>query len=78
MSSREYFTMFITFQINAKNAAAKKFTATLKSHGIEEDFIQSRSSRAASITNDTGDDYDDDFDNEATYSKSREEEVETW
>ncbi|KAK3094026.1 hypothetical protein FSP39_023139 [Pinctada imbricata] len=65
-------------QINAKNAAAKKFSATLKSHGIDEDMIQSHSSRAASLYNDshTGDDYDDDFDHDATYSKSRDDDME--
>lgn len=60
-------------QVNAKNAADKKFSATLRSVGLDEDFVQTRSSLAGSVRDDTADeDYDDDFD--ATYSKSLEAE----
>ncbi|XP_033735451.1 protein FAM161B-like [Pecten maximus] len=56
-------------QVNAKASAEKKFAATLRNHGIDEDFVQSRSSRAASVVNDDSDEnYEDDFD--ATYAKS--------
>ncbi|XP_062593301.1 protein FAM161A-like [Saccostrea cucullata] len=58
-------------QVNAKNAVNKKFTATLRSVGLDEDFVQTRSSHAGSVRDDTADDYDDDFD--ASYSKSRDE-----
>ncbi|KAL5008569.1 hypothetical protein ScPMuIL_014150 [Solemya velum] len=55
-------------QINAKKAAERKFSATLRNVGLDEDFIQSRSSRTASLTG--GDDtYEDDF--EGTNLKTR-------
>ncbi|XP_069118538.1 protein FAM161A-like [Argopecten irradians] len=56
-------------QVNAKASAEKKFAATLRNHGIDEDFVQSRSSRAGSVVNgDVDRSYEDDFD--ATYAKS--------
>ncbi|OWF45708.1 protein FAM161A-like [Mizuhopecten yessoensis] len=61
-------------QVNAKATAEKKFATTLKNHGIDEDFVQSRSSRAASVVNDDGEEnYEDDFD--ATYAKSPDDEM---
>lgn len=58
--------------MNAKVSAEKKFAATLKNHGLDEDFVQSRSSRTGSVVNDYDDDYEDDFD--ATYAKSADDE----
>lgn len=62
-------------QVNAKKKAEKKFNATLKSVGLDEDFVQSRGSRSASVHDHTDDYSDDDFeetpvmgDNE-TYTK---------
>lgn len=61
-------------QINAKNKAEKKFNATLRSVGLDEDFVHSRGSRSASV-HDYTDDYDDDFEDtamrkqEETYTK---------
>ncbi|KAL4238734.1 hypothetical protein ACF0H5_003441 [Mactra antiquata] len=58
-------------QINAKNKAEKKFNATLRSVGLDEDFVHSRGSRSASV-HDPTDDYDDD-DFEDTAMKYHEE-----
>jgi hypothetical protein len=52
----------------------KKYSATLKSVGLDEDFVQTRSSLAGSVRDDSADNYDDDFD--ATYSKSKDESFE--
>ncbi|KAH3852892.1 protein FAM161B-like [Dreissena polymorpha] len=46
-------------QINAKKKAEKKFNATLRSVGLDEEFIESRGSHSASVN-----DYQDDFDND--------------
>lgn len=54
-------------QTNAKKSAEKKFNATLRSVGLDEDFIESRGSRSASVRDDYTDEYDDDFDD--TYVK---------
>ncbi|XP_060074580.1 protein FAM161B-like [Ylistrum balloti] len=60
-------------QVNARASAEKKFASTLRNYGIDEDFVQSRSSRAASVVNDDGNEnYEDDFD--ATYAKSVDDE----
>lgn len=40
--------------------------------GLDDDFVQTRSSQAGSVRDDTAEDYDDDFD--GTYSKSLEAE----
>ena len=65
-------------QINAKKKAEKKFNATLRSVGLDEDFVHSRGSRSVSLRDDT-DQYDDDFDDTAdryeddTYVKHQQE-----
>ena len=63
------------FQLNAGKAADKKFTTTLKSAGIDEDFLRSRGSASPTTRYGEYDDEDEDDDN-ATYTKSmhREEE----
>ncbi|XP_071164391.1 protein FAM161A-like [Mytilus edulis] len=61
-------------QVNAKKTAEKKFTAKLQSHGLNEDALQTRSSRTVSV-HDSYDSYDDDFDD--TYIKTKEVEVES-
>lgn len=61
-------------KVNAKKTAEKKFTAKLRSHGLDEDALQTRSSRTASVHDDY-DSYDDDFDD--TYIKTKEVEVES-
>ncbi|XP_063429193.1 protein FAM161A-like [Mytilus trossulus] len=61
-------------QVNAKKTAEKKFTAKLHSHGLNEDALQTRSSRTVSV-HDSYDSYDDDFDD--TYIKTKEVEVES-
>ncbi|XP_045167676.2 protein FAM161B-like [Mercenaria mercenaria] len=55
-------------QVNAKKKAEKKFNATLRSVGLDEEFVQSRGSRSASV-HDYTDDYDDDDDFEDTAVK---------
>ncbi|XP_067682291.1 protein FAM161A-like [Haliotis asinina] len=62
-------------QVNARKVAEKKFSNTLKSVGLDEDFLHSRSSAThshSSVNNSQvvdGDDYDDDsFDNTALKS----------
>ncbi|CAC5422067.1 FAM161A [Mytilus coruscus] len=61
-------------QVNAKKSAEKKFTAKLRSHGVDEEALQTRSSRTVSV-HDSYDSYDDDFDD--TYMKTKEVEVES-
>ena len=60
--------------MNAKKAAEKKFSAKLRSHGLNEDALQSKSSRTVSV-HDSYDSYDDDFDD--TYVKKKEVEAES-
>ncbi|WAR19576.1 F161A-like protein [Mya arenaria] len=68
-----------TTQVNAKKKAEKKFNATLRSVGLDEDFVQSRGSCSASVQDYT-DEYDDDFEDTAvkhredTYTKRRDSE----
>ncbi|XP_060572223.1 protein FAM161B-like [Ruditapes philippinarum] len=64
-------------QVNAKKKAEKKFNATLRSVGLDEEFVQSRGSRSASVHDYTDDYDDDDFEDTAvkrqddTYTKRR-------
>lgn len=61
-------------QVNAQKTAEKKFSAKLRSHGLDEDALQTKSSRTASVR-DEYDSYDDDFDD--TYIKTKEVEFES-
>lgn len=56
-------------QTNAKKLAEKKFNATLRSVGLDEEFIQSRGSRSASVHDYTDDYDDDDFDDSGVKHK---------
>jgi len=80
-SSMYFVSIFIhiilsVHQVNAKKKAEKKFNATLRSVGLDEDFLDSRASRSASVHDHT-DDYEDDFEDTAvkhsddTYTKRR-------
>lgn len=70
----------ITAQVNAKKKAEKKFNATLRSVGLDEDFIESRGSRSASVHDYTDNYDDDDFEDTAvkytdeTYTKQHDSE----
>ncbi|XP_050404112.1 protein FAM161A [Patella vulgata] len=59
-------------QTSAKNKVNKKFTNTLRSVGLDEDFVNSRSSAPSSIhgNRDYDDDYEEDEDVDATYVKT--------
>lgn len=63
-----------SFQVNAKKVAEKRFTAKLQSHGLNEDVLQTRSSRTVS-EHESYDSYEDDFDD--TYLKTKEVEAES-
>ncbi|KAL3873134.1 hypothetical protein ACJMK2_036288 [Sinanodonta woodiana] len=58
-------------QTNAKKAAEKKFNATLRSVGLDEEFIR-HGSNTGSVKDDDDDRYEDDF--EDTYIKTQEKE----
>lgn len=58
--------------MNAKKKAEKKFNATLRSVGLDEDFVERTGSRSASI-HDYTDNYDDDDDFEDTAVKYTED-----
>lgn len=64
-----------SFQVNAKKVAEKRFAAKLQSHGLNEDVLQTRSSRTVS-EHESYDSYEDDFDD--TYLKTKEVEAESW
>ncbi|XP_064621231.1 protein FAM161A-like [Lineus longissimus] len=58
-------------QINARKQAEKRYSATLRSAGVSEEFINKKGSEATDLDyeNDDVDDYDDDF-NSYSYEKT--------
>jgi hypothetical protein len=58
-------------QINARKQAEKRYSATLRSAGVSEEFIKKKGSEATDLDFNNDDDYDDDDDfNSYSYEKS--------